>query len=156
MGDTAAVAFEKSTHQSNRVSSSHSRPSVLLVDDDPYVIAAMQRNLHPYDIDLHVAFHGFQGVTEALACEPDLVITDLQMPVANGIELMQCLSHIPKTRSVPIIIITGRHNMTLSKRLRSLGVEAILEKPVSFEVLSKQISQFIRFEKQSLPFPSAR
>lgn len=150
------MAFEKPTPQRNRISPSHPRPSVLLVDDDPYVVAAMQRNFHSYDIDLHVAFHGFQGVTEALACEPDLVITDLQMPIANGIELMQCLSHIPRTRSVPIIIITGRHNVTLSKRLRSLGVEAILEKPVSFEDLSHQMSQFIRFEKQSLPSHPAK
>lgn len=149
------MALEKLHHHSERVPPPH-RPSVLLVDDDPYIVAAMQRNFHPYDVDLHVAFHGFQGVTEALACEPDLVITDLQMPVANGIELMQCLSHIPKTRSVPIIIITGRHNVTLSKRLRSLGVEAILEKPVSFEDLSKQISQFIRFEKQSISSSSSR
>jgi CheY-like chemotaxis protein len=111
----------------------------------------MQRNFHAYDVDLHVAFHGFQGVSEALAWEPDLVITDLQMPFASGEELMQCLSHIPKTRCVPIIVITGRTGVTLSKRMKSLGVAAVLEKPIRFEDLLMHLADYVHLEKREHP-----
>jgi CheY-like chemotaxis protein len=127
------------------------RPQILLVDDDPSIIAAMQRNFHAFDVELHVAFHGFQGVSEALAWEPDLVITDLQMPFASGEELMQCLSHMPKTRCVPIIVITGRTGVTLSKRMKSLGVTAVLEKPIRFEDLLMHISDYVPLVKRETP-----
>jgi CheY-like chemotaxis protein len=127
------------------------RPQILLVDDDPSIIAGLQRNFHSYNIDLHVAFHGFQGVSEALAWEPDLVITDLQMPFASGEELMQCLSHIPKTRCVPIIVITGRSGVTLSKRMKSLGVTAVLEKPIQFDTLVSHIAEYVHVEKREYP-----
>jgi CheY-like chemotaxis protein len=122
-------------------------PRVLLVDDHPSVISSMQRNLRPYRLELHIAFHGFQGVSTALACSPDLVITDLQMPLASGEELLQCLSHIPKTRAVPIIVLTGRPRVTLSKRLRAMGVQAVLHKPAPFSEVLDAIAGIVPVQK---------
>jgi CheY-like chemotaxis protein len=123
-------------------------PRVLLVEDDLCIISSIQRNLRPYRIDLEVAFHGFQGVSEALSFEPDLVITDLQMPLASGEELMQCLAHIPRTRSVPIIVITGRPGVTLSRRMKELGVVSVLAKPIPFESLLSEIGKKVAVERR--------
>ncbi len=141
------------TESTNNIRSADARrrPQILLVDDDPSIIAGLQRNFHNYNIDLHVAFHGFQGLSEALAWEPDLVITDLQMPYASGEELMQCLSRIPKTRCVPIIVITGRTGVTLSKRMKSFGVTAVLEKPLRFDILLSHVAEYIHVEKREYP-----
>ena len=150
------MSFITESTNSVRRSEARSRPQILLVDDDPSIIAGLQRNFQAYNVDLHVAFHGFQGVSEALAWEPDLVITDLQMPFATGEELMQCLSHIPKTRCVPIIVITGRAGVTLSKRIKSLGVTAVLEKPILFDVLLSHIAEYVHVEKREYPSPHAK
>ena len=123
-------------------------PRVLLVEDDLCIISSIQRNLRPYRIDLEVAFHGFQGVSEALSFEPDLVITDLQMPLASGEELMQCLAHIPRTRNVPIIVISGRPGVTLSRRMKELGVVSVLAKPIPFESLLSEIGKKVRVERR--------
>ena len=123
-------------------------PRVLLVEDDLCIISSIQRNLRPYRIDLEVAFHGFQGVSEALSFEPDLVITDLQMPLASGEELMQCLAHIPRTRNVPIIVITGRPGVTLSRRMKELGVVSVLAKPIPFESLLTEIGKKVCVERR--------
>lgn len=123
-------------------------PRVLLVEDDLCIISSIQRNLRPYRIDLEVAFHGFQGVSEALSFEPDLVITDLQMPLASGEELMQCLAHIPRTRNVPIIVISGRPGVTLSRRMKELGVVSVLAKPIPFETLLSEIGKKVRIERR--------
>jgi two-component system, OmpR family, alkaline phosphatase synthesis response regulator PhoP len=123
-------------------------PRVLLVEDDVCIISSIQRNLRPYQIDLEVAFHGFQGVSEALSFEPDLVITDLQMPLASGEELMQCLAHIPRTRDVPIIVITGRPGATLSRRMKELGVVSVLAKPIPFETLLAEIGRRVCVERR--------
>lgn len=123
-------------------------PRVLLVEDDLCIISSIQRNLRPYRIDLEVAFHGFQGVSEALSFEPDLVITDLQMPLASGEELMQCLAHIPRTRNVPIIVITGRPGVSFTRRMKELGVVSVLAKPIPFETLLSEIGKKVRIERR--------
>ena len=123
-------------------------PRVLLVEDDLCIISSIQRNLRPYRIELEVAFHGFHGVSEALSFKPDLVVTDLQMPLASGEELMQCLAHIPRTRSVPIIVITGRPGVTFSRRMKELGVVALLAKPIPFETLFGEIGKIVCVERR--------
>lgn len=118
-------------------------PRILLVEDDYRVIASLQRNFHPYLIDLQVAFHGYHGISTALRCRPDVIITDLQMPFASGEELIQCLSRMHRTRHVPIMVITGRADFQLSNRLMELGVFSVVTKPTTFEFILKELSRRI-------------
>jgi DNA-binding response OmpR family regulator len=141
--------------RSRRRRNAFSVPKVLFVDDDPSIIAAMQRNFRSYRIDLLTAFHGCHGVVTALAHTPDLIITDLQMPLATGEELMQCLAHTVRTREVPVIVLTGRPGVVLSRKMRELGAVAVLSKPAQFEDLLGEMSHYIRVEKSRwLPHPS--
>jgi CheY-like chemotaxis protein len=118
-------------------------PRVLLVEDDLSVISSLQRNFRPYRLELQVAFHGFHGLSEALAFKPKLLITDLQMPMADGEELIQCLAHISQTREVPIIIVTGRPGVTLTRKLKSQGVCMVLAKPIPFPALLSEMAKKI-------------
>jgi CheY-like chemotaxis protein len=137
-------ALNKNSQKSGRKRT----PRVLLVEDDLCIISSIQRNLRPYWIHLKVAFHGFHGVSEALSFAPDLVITDLQMPLACGEELMQCLAYLPRTRNVPIIVITGRPGTTLSRRMKELGVVSVLAKPIPFETLLNEIRKEVCVERR--------
>ena len=121
-------------------------PTVLCVDDDPNVASAMQRNFRPYRIQLECAFHGMQGIMAAVTEPPDVIITDLQMPLASGEELIECLGRNPSTLNTPVIVITGRPDARLTADLKQYGVISLLTKPLAFDDLLQQLSYVIDVE----------
>ena len=124
-------------------------PIVMVVDDDPSIISAMQRNFHPYRVQLQVAFHGMQGIVNAVSIKPDVIITDLQMPFASGDELISCLSRHPSTAGVPIIVLTGRPGATMTSRLWQMGVRSVLGKPLLFDTLVEELKREIPMESRT-------
>lgn len=118
-------------------------PKILCVDDDPNFIAAMQRNFHAYNADFQSAFHGMQGVMEAVETRPDVILTDLQMPLASGEEMIDFINSNPTTVATPIVVLTGRADAKLTARFRSKGVVAVLPKPLKFERLVEELQKII-------------
>ena len=121
---------------------------ILIVDDDPAFVATMERNFRPYKVELKRAYHGMQGIMNAVTNPPDLIITDLQMPLTSGEEMIDCISRNPVTHATPIIITTGRTSAKLTHRLRCLGVVAVLNKPFQFSELLQAISNVHPLEKK--------
>ncbi len=119
------------------------RRRVLCVDDDPNVLAAMQRSFRRFPIELHCAYHGMQGIVEAVSRRPDLIITDLKMPLASGEELIDCLSRNPATTHTPIVVLTGQAVSRKATRSLGSGVHEVLEKPLVFDDLLEAISGWI-------------
>lgn len=122
----------------------------MIVDDDPSMIAAMQRNFHPYRVHLQIAFHGMQGIVNAVSMKPDLIITDLQMPFASGDELICCLSRHPSTTGVPIIVLSGKPGASLTTRLWDMGVRAVLAKPLDFDDLLSEIQREFPIDRKPI------
>lgn len=118
-------------------------PSILCVDDDPNVLSALQRGFRRYQVRLHSAYHGMQGILDAVERRPDLIITDLAMPLATGEELTECLTSHPNTLDTPILVLTGHPQSQSAQTALRCGCAAILEKPLRFETLLAQISRFI-------------
>lgn len=123
-------------------------PNILCVDDDPNFVASMQRSFHPYAVNFQSAFHGMQGIMDALQQHPDIILADLQMPLASGEEMIDCLGSNPSTRATPIIVLTGRPGARLTSKLRSKGVVAVLNKPLDFEQLLSEIRRFVTVERR--------
>lgn len=118
-------------------------PRILFVDDDPNIVAAMERNFRPYKVRLTRAYHGMQGIMSAVTEKPNVIITDIAMPLASGEELIECLATNPATVKTPIVVLTGRSAVTLTARLRSLNVAAVLHKPLNFEHLLRGLEQLV-------------
>ncbi len=118
-------------------------PTVLYVDDDPNIVSAMERNFHRYKVSLVCAYHGMQGIWLAATQRPNLIVTDMAMPLATGDELIDCLSTHPATRSTPILVLTGDRSKHMTAHLQRCGVVSVLHKPLNanelFEVVSKYI-----------------
>jgi two-component system chemotaxis response regulator CheY len=126
-------------------------PRILFVDDEPNMAGVMQRNLHPYRLELQVAYHGMQGILDALATRPDVIITDMQMPFATGDELIECLAANSATSGTPIIVVTGLLDVRLTARLKRLGVVEVLTKPVDFADLRDTLAKFIPLVERAGP-----
>ena len=80
---------------------------VLLVEDAPFLRYAFSRLLRTHGYDVMEASDG----QEALECvsyfQPDLVVTDLMMPVMDGVKLIEALRQNPETANLPIVAVTA-------------------------------------------------
>lgn len=108
-----------------------SRPSVLLVDDEPHITHILSRKLRVMGADVRVARTGVEGLQLAAEQLPDIILSDLQMPEMDGIEMAVRLADDPATARVPIIMISGRGFLLDDARLRQTRIIEVLEKPFS-------------------------
>jgi CheY-like chemotaxis protein len=123
-------------------------PRILFVDDNPNVVAAMERNFHLYKVRLTRAYHGMQGIMSAVNEKPNVIITDISMPLASGDELIECIATHPSTLNTPIIILTGRSAVAMTSRLKRLNVVAVLHKPLNFEHLICELQRLVHIAKR--------
>ncbi|MBN1910656.1 MAG: response regulator [Pirellulales bacterium] len=117
--------------------------TLLAIDDDPNITAAIRRRFKPHRIEVLEACHGVHGLSLAMLKKPDLIITDLVMPCSPGEEVVACLRNNLQTRAIPIIVLTGQGNRYRQHQMDSYGVEVYLTKPVEFDELFEAVSQLI-------------
>jgi len=124
-------------------------PKVLCIDDDPNISEALARRLHNYDIEVVRAFHGMHGYWLAVTEAPDVIITDLQMPLGAGEHIIECLKRNSETESIPIIVLTGKCDPGLEAKMLHLGAEHFLLKPASFDEILDKLSLHISLSKRT-------
>jgi DNA-binding response OmpR family regulator len=116
---------------------------ILCVDDDPHVSAAIARSFTHRGLRVLRAFHGMQGLWLAANEKPDAIVLDLGMPKGSGEDILGCLKRNSQTASIPVIVLTGRSDPGLERRMERLGADRFLMKPTSSEVLLDEISSLV-------------
>ena len=118
-------------------------PTVVLVDDDP-VLRKLARS---YLEDLY-RISDFGEATEALAAiaanPPDLIISDINMPIMDGLELRRRLQGDAVTALVPFVFLTGLRDETVEERASELEIDDFLEKPISKRRLRNAADRVLR------------
>jgi DNA-binding response OmpR family regulator len=113
---------------------------ILIIDDDEGFRFLLRMHLTHAGYEVQVAGDGVEGAKALLAQPPDLVISDLNMPFLNGIELLTLLKQDQTTAAVPVILLTGSGDNEILDKARSLGAAHILGKPVTREDLLAAVS----------------
>lgn len=104
---------------------------ILAIDDDHEFREFISEALEVYSgYELKEAEDGMQGALLIGTWRPDLVIVDLRMPNMNGVEFCRFLKKDHSTDKVKIIIASAYLSPEVKDEITSLGVDAILEKPV--------------------------
>jgi two-component system, chemotaxis family, chemotaxis protein CheY len=111
------------------------RPLVLIVDDDPLMRELCATCLADAGVVVLEAPDGQRGLEQAVALRPDLVITDISMPVLDGLRLAAALRRDNRTEKIPLIFLTGESAASFEARGLELGVFAHLAKPFDPEAL---------------------
>ena len=103
---------------------------VLQVDDEPDIceIVKMSLDLDPA-LEVHSSFTGHDGLAEAAAWSPDLILLDIMMPGMDGIATLERLRKNPKTANIPVVFMTARARLHELEHFRSLGVAGVIAKP---------------------------
>ncbi|MBN2577437.1 MAG: response regulator [Pirellulales bacterium] len=118
-------------------------PRVLCIDDDPLVSEVIQDRLEVYNVNVLSAFSGMQGLWLATTHKPDVIITDLRMPLGDGTTVIECLKRNVETASIPIIVLTARREPGLRHQMEKIGADRFLTKPILFNDLLDELRLFI-------------
>lgn len=114
---------------------------ILVVDDDPAIRESMARELRVNGYTVAVASDGLEGVRAFETHAPDLVLTDLSMPRADGFEL---ISAIRPTSQTPIIVLSVRGSDADKIRALDLGADDFVTKPFSVAELLARVRAQLR------------
>ena len=115
------------------------RPRVLVVDDAWSVRRSMQQLLEDAGYDVATAADGFEALERLRAKIPDVVLTDLEMPNLNGLELTRRMQEIPLWAAIPVVMITSRTSSKHREEGHKAGVDVYLTKPYQDAELLAQV-----------------
>lgn len=125
-------------------------PSVLLVEDDPHGRRLYAQWLAVAGFRVDEAHNGLQALERAQQGLPDVIVTDLNIPGIDGFELTRRLRQDPRTRSIPVLAVTGYAAFAADPgRAHRAGCDAVLPKPCSAENLETAIRAVV--EERSRP-----
>jgi two-component system KDP operon response regulator KdpE len=105
---------------------------VLVVDDEPQLLRAMQITLRARGYDVRAASTGRKALSEAAASHPDIVVLDLGLPDLDGVEVIAALRG---WSSVPIIVLSGRTSGGDKVAALDAGADDYVTKPFGVEEL---------------------
>ncbi|RHX79264.1 sensor histidine kinase [Leptospira yasudae] len=122
----------------------NSRPKILIVDDKPENLVALETVLKDLDVDLIKAFSGNDALKETLHHEFALALLDIQMPEMDGYELASILREESKTARLPFIFISAVYtdNFNVFKGYEK-GAFSFITKPFQPEMLINKVKFFV-------------
>lgn len=114
---------------------------VLLVDDEQDFLTVMDRRLSKAGYDVICAHHGRDAIDKLRVKFPDVVVSDIIMPVMDGIDLYQELKNKSDTQQIPVIMMSVKEH--LEESFRNAGADDFLAKPFEMEDLIAKIQKCI-------------
>ncbi|MBP8000223.1 MAG: response regulator [Chloroflexi bacterium] len=125
------------------------KPKVLIVDDRPENIFALQKLLTRLDVDIIAAAAGNDALGLTLEHEFSLAIVDVQMPEMDGYELVSLLRGNPNTASLPVIFVSAIYSDEYHHRKGyDAGAVDFLSKPFVPEILLSKVKVFLELYNQ--------
>jgi len=119
------------------------QPKILLIDDSHDALDIMEMYLYK-EYDVITAMNGFDALKKAEEELPSLIITDIMMPVMDGIRFFNSLKKIEKASHIPVIAITSFAKKITKKSLLNMGFNGVLSKPLKqdevIEVVEKALA----------------
>jgi chemotaxis protein histidine kinase CheA/ActR/RegA family two-component response regulator len=119
------------------------RTRVLVVDDAWSVRRSMQQLLEDAGYDVATAADGFEALERLRANIPAVVLTDLEMPNLNGLELARRMQELPQWAAIPVVMITSRTSAKHREEGLKAGVDVYLTKPYQDADLLAQVRNLI-------------
>ncbi len=118
--------------------------TILIVDDDPDIIESVEGALEDLGPTIVKARDGKEAVSQADACQPDVVILDQMMPGANGLVVLEHLRAGKAPDEPPhVIMVTGNEGARHEMFATSLGAKAYLRKPFKLSKLLNLVKEIL-------------
>ena len=123
----------------------HLPPStVMVVDDNAQNVELMQAYLETLNCVVHTAVDGIDALEKVPKYRPDLIVLDIMMPRMSGFEVCRRLKADPKTRDIPILMVTALNELGDIERGVEAGTDDFLTKPISKLELLTRVKSLLR------------
>jgi len=123
-------------------------PGILIIDDDAAMRNLLRMQLTALQHSVEVAADAAEAIRSVLKNTPDLIISDLNMPYMNGLELLKAFRGDEITKCVPVILLTGSTSDENWMEAMELGVTRYVIKPVQIDELAKEINLALKSSVQ--------
>jgi len=120
------------------------RARILVVDDEPDLVSAIQCRLQWYHCEVITAANGKEGLEKALNEKPDLILLDTNMPVMNGHEMLERLRKHPDLKNMPVIMVSVLCEPQDIATVFSYGIADYVTKPFDFTELMEKIANTLK------------
>jgi DNA-binding response OmpR family regulator len=120
-----------------------SRPWVLCIDDDSDFSFTLKMRLERQGVDVLRAYAGMEGYRYAFTSEAQAIILDFELPNGNGDYVLGRLKENPVTKDIPVIVLTGRKDKALERRMYALGATSFFTKPYDWTGLWAELQRHL-------------
>lgn len=122
-------------------------PVILIIEDNDdireYIATSFSSNYR-----IITAANGKEGVKQALKCIPDIIISDIMMPVMDGIELCKTIKEDIRTSHIPIILLTAKDSIQDKEEGYESGADSYLTKPFSAKLLNSRVQNLLESRRK--------
>ena len=116
------------------------KKSILIVEDESDIREILSRTLRSAGYEVHEANHALGAICAMVREGADLILTDIRMPVVDGLELVRELKSHEDTKHIPVIAITGFDTPEARKAAAQAGCVDFIAKPIDTAEFLKQIA----------------
>jgi len=121
---------------------------ILIVDDNEHVLKLLRISLEKAGYEVHEAKNGDEGMEKAKEVLPDLIISDVMMPLTDGIEFCWMIRENSPIPMVPFIFLTSLEDTQMEIRGFRAGADEYLIKPVDRAVLLEKVETLLQRSKK--------
>ena len=116
---------------------------ILFIDDEPDIRRLVEYALQARGHEVLLATDGQEGVEQARAQSPDLILSDMVMPEMNGLEVLSALKADPEMKDIPVLIVTASAQREEAERAVQAGAAGYLIKPFHIPQLHEQVDALL-------------
>jgi two-component system, chemotaxis family, chemotaxis protein CheY len=117
---------------------------ILVVDDSATMRSMLMSIIEEIkDVELVEASNGFEALKALPQQSFDLIMTDINMPEINGLEIVHFVKNNPTYRNIPLIIISTEHGQADIKKGLALGAQKYITKPFDPDQLKKTVKELL-------------
>lgn len=113
---------------------------ILVAEDEPILLRMIEMRLRKDGYEVITTVNGREALTKIEEQEPDLIIADIMMPFASGLEIVSIVKK--KAVKVPVIILSAMEQESVVLEAFKLGADDYITKPFSLNELSVRVKRF--------------
>lgn len=117
--------------------------TILLIEDKPGLLDTVQNLLELHNYTVITAMNGQEGVQKARRFSPDLVISDIYMPLLNGYQLLEQFQQDESLSHIPVIILSAKNAEEEVNMAYQKGAAGYITKPFMFTSLHETIEKLL-------------
>jgi DNA-binding response OmpR family regulator len=125
------------------------KPRILVVDDEPDLVAVLRMGLQMEGFEVLEAADGAEGLRRARADKPDLMLLDLMLPRMDGYQVCRELKFDPRYKRMPILILSARPGEQDKRLALDMGADDFIRKPYELKDLVNKIRERLKNSGQA-------